>query len=124
MVQGEESDNLSNLIAARIRISGMLHSAAATPSRPSTPVLASSKKKFSFESNGDGGPLNDACVAYSAGAKFGSAAGAAEKAGLASSTVNWNGGDTDFQVRYRNWLSVLILSFCTIFEILYTSILR
>ena len=105
-MQGEESDNLSNLIAARIRISGMLHSAAATPSRPSTPVLASSKKKFSFglESNSDEGPLNDACVAYSAGAKFGSAAGAAEKAGLASSTVNWNGGDTDFQVKYRNWL--------------------
>ena len=100
VVQGSESDNLSNLIAARIKISGMLHSAAATssavaPSRPSTPSSKSKSFSFGFNEEDDTG---NACAAYSAGAKFGSAIGSSERTTMASSTVNWNGGDTDFQV--------------------------
>lgn len=72
-VRGEESDGVNSLIAARVKISGMLHKVAA----------------------GSGVPA----MGYEAGMSKGGSSLESEKSFMASSTINWTGGDTDFQVR-------------------------
>ncbi len=80
VVHTGESDGVSNLIAARIKISGMLHSLAG----PSSTSVSKG------EEAGNGG--------LGAGFERGSSASESDRFFLASSSINWKGGDTDFQV--------------------------
>ena len=72
-VHSEESDGISNLIEARIKISGMLHS------------LATATPKTSYEA----GMIGNNSVTEK------------ESFSMASSSVNWKGGSTDLQVKSK-----------------------
>ena len=88
VVHSGESDGVSNLIAARIRISGMLHSLAGPRETSSS----------SSSGGGGGGGSSGGDSGFGAGFQTGSAASETDRVFLASSSVNWKGGDTDFQV--------------------------
>ena len=68
----EESDGASSLIAARVKISAMMHTVEASQDGPQ--------------------------VSYGIGGKRGKESLGSDKFFAGSSTINWTGGDTDFQV--------------------------
>jgi hypothetical protein len=74
-ITGEESDDINNLISARIKISGMLHSL-------SNAAAAAEKSKPNI----------------SAGFEHGQTTKESESFNVASSSINWNGGETSLQV--------------------------
>ncbi|TRY63467.1 hypothetical protein TCAL_11839 [Tigriopus californicus] len=71
-LQSGESDGINNLIAARLKISGMLHSLGTATPGP--------KSSLNF------------------GMEKGMAQMASESMSMSSSSVNWNGGDTNYQM--------------------------
>jgi len=86
VVQGEESDGINNLIAARIKLSGMLHTLSSAPASSDSAVTAASVVP--------GSPGASAGIS----AERGLSSSDRGRFFMASSSVNWNGGDTDFQV--------------------------
>ena len=68
-VQSSDSDGVANLISARIKISGMLHSLANAPK-----------------------------ASYGLNTQRGANVSESDKFFMASSSINWNGGDTGLQV--------------------------
>ena len=110
-LSSEETDGFNNLIAARIRISGMLHanaiastanlaSATAAPSASASnsPLGLPGTAAAGFGGGGGDGGLRGA---QGIGFEHGSNEREREAFTMASSAVNWNGGDTDFQVSWR-----------------------